>query len=157
MARDATARLYDVDQHSVFFEREPILGKYGLGTIHFQAKPGKLVDLEKLHESVWATRLSGGTRSGLVSLDITTVGIISARGKEFILRVSGSDAQFVLVPNPENKSSGRQLKKAAGRGGRVVQVNGRIDGWEGRWPTVLAKRPGKPLKILVSTVAVEGK
>ena len=49
------------------------------GEITFRAREGRLVDLDKLHESIWATRLSGGTGMALNWLDVTAVGeVISA-------------------------------------------------------------------------------
>ena len=59
MARDATARLYDVDEDSVVFKKLQKTQKYDQGTISFRSRKGKLIDLDKLHESIWATRLSG--------------------------------------------------------------------------------------------------
>ena len=63
MARKAAARLYDVDENKVAFLRSKRLKRYTHGTIPFQAKKGKLIDLDKLHKSVWATRLSKGSLS----------------------------------------------------------------------------------------------
>ena len=94
MARDATARLYDVDDDSVTYKKPRKRGKYDQGTITFRAKKGRLVSLDKLHESIWATRLSGGTRSGLVSLDVTAVGEVMVRGNKTLLSVDGADEYF---------------------------------------------------------------
>jgi hypothetical protein len=71
VARDAISRLYDVQASSVVYTKPPKRGKYDHGTVTFKARKGKRIDLDKLHESVWATRLSGGTSSGLVRLDVT--------------------------------------------------------------------------------------
>ena len=100
MARDATARLYDVDAETISFKRFNKTGKYDTGTVTFRAKTGKLIDLDKLHESVWATRLSGGTSSGLVSLEVTVAGTIVVADKETTLKVTGAEPEFVLAPNP---------------------------------------------------------
>ena len=79
MAREATARLYDVDEDSVVFKKLNQTEKYDQGVITFRARKGKLIDLDKLHESVWASRLAHGTRSGLVSLDVVVIGEVSTQ------------------------------------------------------------------------------
>ena len=60
MACDAIARQYDVDKNSVQLFCEPGKGSYRPGTITFIAKKGHSIDLEKIRESITATRLSGG-------------------------------------------------------------------------------------------------
>ena len=127
-------------------------GKYDTGTVTFRARPGKLIDLDKLHESIWATRLSAGTSSGLVSLDATAVGEMVVGEQETILKVDGSTAQFVLVKNPDkqHEASFDQLRAALGRGEKVASVTGRVDGWSGVWPKVLKTLPAKPRRILVT-------
>ena len=47
---------------------------------------GKLVDLEKLHESIWATRLGVGTGMSMSSLDVTAVGEVVAATMQEIQR-----------------------------------------------------------------------
>ncbi len=162
MARDATARLYDVDEDSVEYKRPKLQGKYDHGTIGFRAKKGKLIDLDKLHESIWATRLSGGTRSGLVHLDVTAVGKATINEKETTLNVTGSNRSFVLVENPGNKSKDgaktafQRLREAISRGEKMVNVTGRLEGWAGRWPGVLRKQPPKPRRIMVTSFQFTG-
>lgn len=157
MAREATARLYDVNRESVVLTKLGISKRYDHGTITFQAKKGKLLDLDKLHESVWATRLSGGTSSGLIKLEVTAIGQAVVKDKETILDVSGSDEHFILAADPEEKPAGGQktafqrMQDALSRGEQVVEVTGRVDGWHGRWPQVLRTLPPKPRKILVSS------
>ena len=160
MARDATARLYDVDEDSVVYKKPNKRGKYDHGTIRFLAKKGKLVDLDKLHESIWATRLSGGTRSGLIRLDVTAVGEVIVNEKSTVLNVKGSDRQFVLIdsenPTKEGaKTALRKLKESLERGEKVVSVTGRVEGWNGGWPSVLRKLPSKPRRIIVSGFHIE--
>lgn len=154
MARDATARLYDVDENSVVYKRPKLEGKYDHGTIAFRGKRGRLVNLDKLHESVWATRLSGGTRSGLVSLDVTVLGNVAVSGDEFAMEVTGSEKRFVIAANPDGEaeaaSAFERLKAAIDRGESVVSVTGRLQGWAGRWPDVLQKLPRKPRRIMVA-------
>ena len=155
MARDATARLYDVDDQSVVFKRLKLTDKYDQATITFRAKKGKLIDLEQLHESIWATRLSGGTSSGVVCLQITAIGRVSISGDETVLDVSGTDRQFVLTddvaakPTGAEQSSLPELRKALANGQRVVSVTGYVNGWLGRWPAVLSKAPEKRPKLMV--------
>ena len=81
MARDATARLYDVDEDKVTLS-------IPLGIITFEAKQGKLVALDKLHESIWATRLSGGTGMHLNWMEVTAQGEVMVEGKQTFLKVS---------------------------------------------------------------------
>ena len=136
MARDATARLYDVDADTISFKRFNKTGKYDTGTVTFRAKPGKLIDLDKLHESVWATRLSGGTSSGLVSLEVTVAGTIVVGDKETTLKVTDAEAEFVLAQNPEAdfKTAFDDMRVAMASGDKVASVSGRLDGWTGRCP-----------------------
>lgn len=152
MARDATARLYDVDQHAITFTKLDQSKRYDMGEIAFRAKPGSLIELDQLHESIWASRLSRGTSSGLVSLEVTARGQVAAEGNRLILRVSGSDDYFVLDADPEEgqKVKFDQLRAAQVQGEKIVSVTGRLDGWSGRWPQMLRQLPPKPRKILVS-------
>lgn len=154
MARDATARLYDVEDQSVVFKRLQLTKKYDQATITFRAKKNRLIDLQQLHESVWATRLSGGTSSGVVHLQVTAVGEVTTNKDETVLNVSGMDRQFVLkddvVAKPEDeKSKFDELQKAMADGRKVVSVKGYVDGWSGRWPTVLSKAPAERPKLMV--------
>ena len=158
MAREATARLYDVHRPSVVLKKLHDKKKYDHGTITFRAKKGKLVDLDKLYESIWATRLSGRTRSGLVSLEVTAVGKAVVDGKETILKVAGSKAWFVLGKSSdenhgdENHGDGLDKLRAAVKAGReVISVTGVVDGWKGRWPVLLRKLPPKPRRLLVTS------
>lgn len=158
MAREATARLYDVDQDSVLLKNLTRSGKYDTGTITFRAKKGKQIDLDKLHESIWATRLSGGTSSGLVSLEVTVIGEVAEMEQQTILKVASSaahpaaDTQFLLAKNPapEHSQGFDSLRAALDRGERVVSVSGKLDGWSGVWPKMLRELPAKPRRILVT-------
>jgi len=156
VARDATARLYDVDDQSLVFKRLQLTDRYDQATITFRAKKDKLIDLEQLHESVWATRLSGGTSSGVVCLQVTAVGQVTTSGDETVLDVSGTDRQFVLTddvaakPAEPEKSKLAELQKALADGQRVASVTGYVEGWSGRWPGVLSKAPEKRPKLMVT-------
>ena len=161
MARDATARLYDVDAQSVVFHRLKLTDKYDQATITFRAKKDKLIDLEQLHESVWATRLSGGTSSGVVCLKITAVGQVTTTGDETVLNISGTDRQFFLKddvaakPKGAEKSPFPELRKALADGPRRVSVTGYVDGWAGRWPAVLSKAPERRPMLMVTSFEME--
>ena len=154
MARDATARLYDVDEDSLSYSRAIEKEKYDTGTIVFHAKKGKLVDLDKLHESIWATRLSGGTNSGVLSLEVTAVGRATFTGTEALLSVTGSKERFLLVENVESKESPKrvleQLRDAAAREETRLSVTGLVKGWRGKWPVVLRRGQPKPRQIMVT-------
>lgn len=156
MARDATARLYDVDEDTIAFKSLTKTGKYDTGTVTFRAKTGKRIDLNELHESVWATRLSKGTSSGLVSLEVTVAGAIVVGDKETTLKVTDAEPEFVLAQNPEAdfKNVFDELKTALARGEKITSVSGRLDGWSGKWPEMLKKLPPKPRRILVTRFEV---
>ena len=160
MACDATARLYDVDDDQLVFTKSNVLKKYDISTIEFQARPGKLVQLDKLHESIWATRLSGGTRSGLVKIEVTVVGRAAREGDRTVFHVEGSPETFVLDRDKELEGEQGEpvftrLLQAVLAGQQVTRVVGRLDGWSGRWPTLLQKLPPKPRRILVSEFIAE--
>jgi hypothetical protein len=173
VARDATARLYDVDVDSVVLDQK-------LGSIIFRAKKGRLIDLDQLHESIWATRLSGNTGMALGTLDVTAVGAAQLLGRDVlskagldiflgcagktavtiepqdvVLRVAGSDQLFglALAPHvklkPGDKDAFTLLKEALVRGERVVSVTGRLEGWRGHFPGFLSKPTKRPRVILV--------
>jgi hypothetical protein len=142
------------------FKKLNLTQKYDQGTITFAAKKGKLIDLDKLHESVWATRLSGGTSSGVVSLEVTAVGEVEASGSATTLHVAGSDRKFILVddvkakPADAKKSSLAEMLRLASSGKKVVSVTGYVEGWSGRWPGVLSKPPDKTPRLMVTSFQV---
>jgi hypothetical protein len=151
VACDATARLYDVDEDSVVFEKLQKTQKYDQGTISFRSRKGKLIDLDKLHESIWATRLSGGTRSGLVSLEVTVIGEVSVVKGKNVLLVTGSDKIFVLAEHSDGKHADAFGSLQTGADKRVT-LTGIIDNYVGRWPSLLETPPINPRKILVTDV-----
>jgi hypothetical protein len=139
MACDAIARQYDVDADSTKLTRpKEQKGGYQLGTIEFAAKKGKSIDLDKIHESITATRLSGGTNMRTDYLEITAQGKVIERDKELVLKVSGTGQEFVLSEEPLAKGSLQRLREAVARGDKVSTVTGRVPGWTGRFPAVLA-------------------
>jgi hypothetical protein len=145
VARDATARQYDVDADAVRLDLRK-------GKITFKAKKGRLVDLDKLHESVWATRLSGNTGMALKWLDVTAVGTVAVEKERIVLKVTGSDQRFVLKEDPkatkDDSTPFAQLRKAV-KGGERLSITGRLEGWTGHWPPFLKKVPTKPRAIQV--------
>ena len=155
MARDATARLYDVDEDTIVFKKLEQTKKYDQGTITFRARKAKLIDLDKLHESIWATRLSGGTNSGVVSLEVTAIGQVVVMQGKIALKVSGSDSEFVLLQHSEEEHAAvlSNLQAATDRSTNF-RVTGQIDDYVGRWPDVLKQRPTKPRGILVTSFEV---
>jgi hypothetical protein len=156
MAREAIARLYDVDKNSIVYTKPDVRGKYDHGTIGFRAKDGKLVDLDKIHESVWATRLSGGTRSALVNLEVTVAGNVVVDDGVANLIVPGAKESFVLAGDPDEKVNDgestkyAQLLAAVQRGSKVQTVTGRLEGWTGHWPKFLNQPPPKVKRIFVT-------
>jgi len=140
VARDATARQYDVDADAVRLDMAK-------GEITFQAKKGRLVDLDKLHESIWATRLSGGTGMGMNWIDVTAVGEVVVEKENVVLKVKGSDKSFVLKAG--DKMSLTRLREAVERGQKSMSVTGRVEDWKGHFPPFLKTQPTKPRVILV--------
>jgi hypothetical protein len=117
------------------------------GEITFRAKPGRLVDLDKLHESIWATRLSGGTGMSLNWIDVTAVGEIVVEKEGISLKVKGSDQTFLLKEG--DKEVFAKLREAAERGQKSVSVTGRVAEWKGHFPPFLKELPKKPRTIEV--------
>ena len=139
MARDAIARQYDVDADSI--KLTPFAGQrgsYQLGTIVFAPKKGRSIDLDKTCESITATRLSGNTNMSIDYLEITAKGEVIERDKELVLKVSGTGQEFVLSEEPTAEGGLRRLREAVTRGEKVSTVTGRVPGWTGRFPLVLA-------------------
>lgn len=163
MARGATARLYDVDHDQLKFVKKRLTKKYDQGTIEFRARKGRLVDLDKLHESLWATRLSGGTRSGVICLEVTVLGDVVQQDNQVVLNILDSDKQFVLVTDVKAKpvdasaSAFKELQQAIARGETSLRVTGYVDGWVGRWPDVLRRSPAPRPKLMVTGFSGGGK
>jgi hypothetical protein len=157
VARDATARQYDVDADAVELDVKT-------GLIKFRAKKGRLVDLDKLHESIWATRLSGRTGMSLNWIDVTAVGqVVVDEKKQTVLKVAGSDQVFVLKEDPaarpkkDEKYPFRRLQEALDRGEKVVSVTGRVEAWKGHFPPFLKALPKKPYAIILHDFETEKK
>ena len=142
MARDATARLYDVDANSVVLDKKA-------ATITFQAKKGRVVDLDKLHESIWGTRLGDGTGMILKRLDVTVIGEVVVAGKDATLKVLGADQPFLLAEDA-NTGALERLREAVQKGEKTVRVTGRVDGWTGNLTKLSSQLPVKPRRIVVS-------
>jgi hypothetical protein len=163
MARDAIARQYDVDKNAVTLFRKPAKGDYQPGTITFSARKGKSVDLEKMRESIAATRLSGGTNMRVDWLEITAKGEVTAGDKELVLKVSGTGQELVLGEDPGAKSELQRLREAQAKGAKITSVTGHVQGWSGRFPDVLkALAPDAPTGpkrtiLLVTDFEVAGK
>ena len=138
MARDAIARQYDVEADSILLTPIGQKSSYQLGTIEFFAKKGKTIDLDKLDESIAATRLSGNTSMSIDYLEITAKGAVIQRDKELVLKVSGTGQELVLSEEPGAEGGLRRLREAVARGEKVSTVTGRVPGWSGRFPLVLA-------------------
>lgn len=156
MARGAIARLYDVDEDALEFTKFRVAKRYDQGTIKFRARKGSLVNLQRMHESLWATRLSGGTRSGVICLEVTVAGEVVQSGGLTILKVSGSDRRFVLVagvkakPPDAKPSVFAALKKSLADGQNERRITGYVEDWVGRWPGVLSRKPAKQMRLMVT-------
>ena len=162
MARDAIARQYDVDADSIILL--PALdqkGSYQLGTIEFTPKKTRSIDLDKIHESITATRLSGNTSMRMDYLEITAKGEVLSRDQSLVLKVSGTGQELLLSEEPTAKSGLKRLREALARGDKVSTVTGRVPGWSGRFPDVLrawAKAPDtQKRKLAVVDFEIEKK
>ena len=138
MARDAIARQYDVDADSIILQPLEPKVSYQRGTIEFAPKKGRSIDLDKICDSITATRLSGNTSMRMDYLEITAKGEVIERDKELVLKVSGTGQELVLSEEPTAKGSMQRLREALARGDKVSTVTGRVPGWNGRFPVVLA-------------------
>ena len=151
MARDATARQYDVDADAVRLDLKK-------GEVTFRAKKGRLVSLDKLHESIWATRLSGNTGMAINWIDVTAVGTVIVEKDRIVLKVTGMDDVFVLQEDSRTAAVGKsplsRLRAAAQGGQTQMSVTGRVDGWKGHFPPFLKTLPKKPRVILVKEFEV---
>jgi hypothetical protein len=138
MARDAIARQYDVDADSIMILLSPgQKGDYQLGTIEFAPKKGRSIDLDKICESISATRLSGGTNMRMDYLEITAKGQVLKRDKELVLKVASTGQELLLSEEPTTKTGLERLREAVARGDKVSTVTGRVPGWSGRFPVLL--------------------
>jgi len=148
VARDAIARQYDVDANLTVLDKK-------VGKITFQAKKGKLVDLDKLHESIWATRLGDNTGMALKWMEVTAKGEVARADKGLVLKVPGTDQFFVLKEDtkstvkPGTKTVFHQVFEAVERGEKVVSVTGELEGWQGNLTQFSKQLPAKPRAILV--------
>jgi len=150
VARDAIARLYDVEKNRVALEIDK-------GTITFSAKRGNSIELNKIHESIKATRLSGNTGMRVNALEITAVGkvvVVEAQGEKpptLRLKVNGTLQEFVLGEGANNKLL-QQLREAVGASD--FTVTGRVDGWNSHFPPFLNSPPppgnGDPPLLIVT-------
>ena len=155
MARDATARLYDVDANAVVMNKKA-------GTITFRAKKGRLVPLDQLHESIKATRLGDSTGMKLKWLDVQAAGQVVVEGDGVKLKVPGSDQSFLLgadndAPTPQEKDAYQRMRDALKRGEKVVSVTGRVEGWKGNLTQFSKKLPARPRRLLVKDFQTAGK
>jgi hypothetical protein len=157
MARDAITRQYDVDKNLVTLTCDEDKGGYRPGLITFPARAGKSIDLDKIRESLTATRLSGGTSMKMDWLEITATGEISG-DKELMLKVSGSGEQFRLDESPTAKGMFQKLQAARANGAKITSVTGRVPGWKGTFPAVLKALANTPVEkrnqILVTAFEV---
>jgi hypothetical protein len=82
--------------------------------------------------------LSGGTNMRMDYLEITAKGEVIERDKELVLKVSGTGQELLLSEEPAAKDSLQRLREAVARGDKIATITGRVPGWNGRFPDVLA-------------------
>lgn len=107
------------------------------GLIQFEAKKGKSINLDQMHESISATRLSGGTDMRMDYLEITVRGEVLERGKDLVLKVSGTGQELLLGEDVDIKAGLEKLRKTLADGAKVTTVTGRVQGWFGLFPEVM--------------------
>ena len=147
MARDAISRLYDVQKNSITLTCEGDKGSYRPGVITFHAKKGRSIDLDKMRESIAASRLSGGTNMKMDYLEITAAGDVQLDDKKVLFTVFGTGQKFDLSEDPGAKGVWQKLRDAQARGEKITSVTGRVQGWSGVFPAVmkgLAKAGDQP-------------
>lgn len=151
-----------MESESVELYCEPGEGKYRPGTITFQAKEGKSINLGRIQELITATRLSGNTNMRVDYLEIMVRGKLMLRDEQALLQVSGAEQEFAL--EADDRDLEKQLLEAAGRGEADVTVVGHVDSWNGRFPVVLrtfAKRYGTdgktPILLVISDLKTSDK
>src|SRR5262249_17801245 len=139
MGRDPIAPQYDGDADSIKLNRfVGQTGGYQLGTNEFFPKKSKAIDLAKLDQSIAATRPSGHTKNSTTYLEITAKGAGIERDKGLVLKVCGTGQELVLSEGPSAKGVLQRLREAVARGDKLSTVTGRVPGWNGRFPDVLA-------------------
>jgi hypothetical protein len=133
-----------VDAASVVLDKEK-------GKITFKAKKGHVIDLDRLHESIWATRLGDSTGMALHRLEVTAEGEVIASGTGLILKMPGTD-RFFRLGEEQGPAKGAflKLREALDRGEKVVSVTGRVEGWQGNFTQFLKKLPDEPRRILIT-------
>jgi hypothetical protein len=158
MTADAVARQYDVEKNRVILVCETDSGQYRPGTVTFYPKKGKSIDLRKIEDCLRATRLSGGTSMSVEWLEITVTGeVIVGDGGSALLKVAGTNQQLALkqtTPKEGEKTTLRRLCEEVLAGAKMVSVTGRVEGWNGRFPAVLAalgRQPADADMVLVVT------
>src|SRR5262249_51745854 len=104
---------------------------------------------EKLHESIWATRLSGGTGMSLNWIDVTAVGEVVVEKERITLKVKGSEQLFVLKQAGKDRKAFARLREAPERGQTSVMVTRRLEEWTGPFAPFLKAAPKKPWAITV--------
>ena len=132
-------------------------GGYRPGTITFAAKKGKSLDIDKIRESITATRLSGGTSMRVEWFEVTVTGQVET-GANLVLKSAGSGHQFILGEEKTAAGKAKELREALERGARVTSVTGRVPGWTGGFPKVLKALALTPeadrMKLLVTSFEV---
>ena len=147
------ARRSDVHGDSVILKAdEGAKGSYQPGTITFRAAEGQSIDIEKLHESIKTVRRWDNTRSKVTYLEITATGEASIIGTELLFKVAGTGQVLLLADEPPptgtdtRKTPYAELQAAAAQGKKVIQVTGRVEGWNSLWGAVLKKVPGQQIE-----------
>jgi hypothetical protein len=146
-----------VNKDSIKYDLEPGKKKYAIATITFAAKKGESFDLKGLRDNLSATRLGKGTRSGVNYLEVTVAGEVTSGAKETVLKVADTKQEFVLSedskakPEKGKKTAYQRLEEALKKGEKIVNVTGRVQGWNGVWPGVLRDLGKAEKTVLVVT------
>jgi len=128
------------------------------GTIAFQARKGKSLDVDSIYESFLATALYGP--NGIESvryLEITALGEVAA-GDRPVLKVANTTERFALGDDPDRKPAAgektafRRMQEALAKGAKVIGVTGHVHRWNAPVDTKGPDQPAgkKPLLLIVT-------
>lgn len=131
------------------------------GALTFTAKKGQSLDPDALLDAIMKTTF----HAKLNHLEVKVLGRVVVGEKVALLKGTGGKQQFTLGPDPDAKPKDgevtpfERLKKAVGKGDKVVSVTGRVNGWGGDFrrskkdedpkPEAPAKPKGPPLLLVI--------
>jgi hypothetical protein len=120
------------------------------GTIRFQARSGRSVDLDAVRRALEGARLFPREGLRLDYLEVTVAGEAAAVGKSLRLKALGGRQEFILVPGAGRDAAPfRRLQGALKQRRKVTTVTGRVSGWSGS-ALPAAREENKPTSLVVT-------